>query len=141
MKQTKHTVLAFLLTLCLTLGLLPALTPTANAAGVSYKNANGVMQTTTETVNSVGSNNTYWNTGWYQVSSAVPIKERVTVTGDVHLILCDGMTLTAEKGITVSEGNSLTIYGQTTGTGKLNATNPDSNYAGIGGYRLDTTNT
>ena len=56
---------------------------------------------------------------WYVVNGDVTIEDRVTVTGDVRLILCDGATLTASKGITVDENNSLTIYGQTNGTGAL----------------------
>ena len=37
---------------------------------------------------------------------------RVTVSGDVHLILADGCKLTAGTGIEVNSGNSLTIYAQ-----------------------------
>jgi len=59
---------------------------------------------------------------WYMVSSNVTISSRITVNGTVHLILCDGATLTASQGITVSSGNTLNIYGQTAGTGALNAT-------------------
>ena len=39
---------------------------------------------------------------WYVVNSNVTINTRVTVTGDVHLILKDGFTLNATKGINVS---------------------------------------
>ena len=83
-----------------------------------------------------------WSNGWYVVNSATPvtIDGRVTVTGDVHLILCDGCTLTAKKGIGVSNGNSLTIYAGTTssapvaGTGVLNAgeTSNEGNWKGAG---------
>jgi len=59
---------------------------------------------------------------WCLVSSDVTIGSRITVNGTVHLILCDGATLTASQGITVSSGNKLNIYGQTAGTGALNAT-------------------
>ena len=59
---------------------------------------------------------------WYMVSSDVTISSRITVNGTVHLILADGKTLTASQGITVSSGNTLNIYGQTAGTGALNAT-------------------
>ena len=69
---------------------------------------------------------------WYVVNGDVTIGTRVTVTGKVHLILADGYTLNATKGITVTGGNSLTIYGQSGGTGKLTATG-DSLQAGIGG--------
>ena len=60
------------------------------------------------------------------------IADRITVTGDVTLILPDGMTLTASKGINVSNGNKLTIEGGKDGTGKLIATG-EGHAAGIGG--------
>ena len=47
----------------------------------------------------------------------------------------DGCTLTANNGISVTPGNSLTIYGQTGGTGTLTA-NGDSLSAGIGGGNM-----
>ncbi|MBE5902034.1 MAG: hypothetical protein E7280_09025 [Lachnospiraceae bacterium] len=60
-----------------------------------------------------------WNNGWYVVKEDVVIDHRVTVTGMVHLLLCDGATLIAKKGITVADRNSLTIYGQSEGDGLL----------------------
>ena len=68
---------------------------------------------------------------WYVVNGEITINSRVTVTGKVHLILADGCSLTASYGIKVSVGNSLTIYGQTDGSGALEATGDDS-HAGIG---------
>ncbi len=86
---------------------------------------------------------TGWSNSWYVVNSNVEISDRVTVTGDVHLILEDGCTLDAMRGIDVSKGSSLTIYGQTEDTGALYATSSGSD-AGIGGggsdnYGGDTT--
>ena len=75
--------------------------------------------------------------GWYVVQGKVDIGSLVTVTGNVNLILADGCNLTVNGGINVSEGNSLTIYGQSGGTGKLIATGHNSNQAGIGG-KLDS---
>ncbi|MBR3562140.1 MAG: InlB B-repeat-containing protein [Oscillospiraceae bacterium] len=70
---------------------------------------------------------------WYVVDKDVTIDERITVTGDVRLLLCDGATLTASKGITVTgANNSLTIYGQSGDAGALIA-NGAGNQAGIGG--------
>jgi hypothetical protein len=47
---------------------------------------------------------------WYVVSDEnVEIANRVTVSGTVNLILCDGAKLSAGQGITVSEGNTLNI--------------------------------
>ena len=133
MKRTKHTALAFLLTLCFTLGLLPALTVPANAAtNVSYLDASGATQTAASAT-SVTSSSTTWSAGWYVVDSDVAISSRITVTGDVHLILADDKTLNASAGIGVSASDnaSLTIYGQAEGTGALSATG-GSKYAGIG---------
>ena len=70
--------------------------------------------------------------------------QRVTVTGDVHLILTDGCTLTVNGGIRLEAGNSLTIYGQSDGAdtmGKLTAsiTEEDASiyHAVIGGNGSD----
>ncbi len=73
--------------------------------------------------------------GWYVVTSTVDIPKRVTVTGDVHLILGDKASLTVSGGIEVAGGNSLTIYAQSTDEstmGRLTATATGYN-AGIGG--------
>ena len=78
-----------------------------------------------------------WTTGWYAVSGTVTIDQPITVTGAVNLILTNGCTLTAEKGIVVTSTNSLTIYAQSGGTGTLNATgttdSSNNASAGIGG--------
>ncbi|MBR2186131.1 MAG: hypothetical protein IJ857_02205, partial [Lachnospiraceae bacterium] len=55
-----------------------------------------------------GDDNTY-NT--YVVDSDVTIDGRITVNGDVTLKLNEGRKLTALKGISVQEGNSLPIEG------------------------------
>ena len=74
------------------------------------------------------------NEGWYIISDSVNMNTRIPVSGDVHLILADGKTLTATKGINVTgEGNSLIIYGQTEGTGVLTITRPDDYNSAIGG--------
>lgn len=105
-------ILAVLMTVCLlTIG------AAAEPAQTSYVDENG---TTFEVeAEPVTSGLTAWNDGWYVVSSNVEIADRITVTGEVNLILADGCTLTANKGISVTSGNSLTIYGQSTGDGAL----------------------
>ena len=65
----------------------------------------------------VTENDTTWNTGWYVVNDDVTLDQRVTVTGDVHLILADGCNLTVNVGIHVTGDNSLTIYAQSAGEG------------------------
>ena len=73
------------------------------------------------------------NNGWYVAVGDVAINGRITVSGDVNIILCDGATLRVENGIRVSSGNSLTIWGQAKGTGKLTAIGEEYG-AGIGAY-------
>ncbi len=73
---------------------------------------------------------------WYVLESDLTISNRITVSGEANLILCDGATLTAEKGITLTPGNTLRIYAQEAGSGSLNAmAYEDSGElgAGIGG--------
>lgn len=91
---------------------------------------------------------TAWTAGWYVVSSEVTIDTRISVTGDVHLILANGATLNAPKGIGCIEGNSLTIYAQSNDEatmGVLNAgqgvganESPNYSYAAIGGETTST---
>ena len=73
--------------------------------------------------------------GRYIVRGSVEIGSRVTVSGDVHLILKDGCDLAVTGGINVGEGSSLTIYAQSSGKGmgKLTAKATKSEDAGIGG--------
>ena len=82
--------------------------------------------------------------GWYAVTNEVVFASgaRLTVQGDAHLILCDGATLAitnlsglvAAIDVSATNGvrNSLTIYGQETGTGTLRA-KAFGYGAGIGG--------
>ena len=72
-----------------------------------------------------------WNSGWYVVNEDVTISARIDVVGEVNLILADGATLTSTVCINTN-GAILNIYGQTLGTGTLNATGSNGN-AGIGG--------
>ena len=59
--------------------------------------------------------------GYYLLNNNATFEERITVSGKVTLILSDGYKLTASKGISVNEGNSLTIEAMGNGTGTLNA--------------------
>ena len=78
-----------------------------------------------------------WTNGWYVALGPVSIPSRVTVNGTVHLILVDGCNLTVNGGISVGGSNTLTIYGQSSGTGKLTATGGWMQ-AGIGGESVGT---
>ena len=85
------------------------------------------------TLTSSTSTQTWTNGNTYVTNGDVTIADRITVTGNVTLILTDGYILTASKGIEVSEGNSLTIKGGTNGTGKLIIEGRAAGKAGIGG--------
>ena len=96
----------------------------------------------------VSADQTVYSDGWYAVTGSVTISDRITIRGNVNLILCDGAVLNAAYGITVPEGSRLTIWGQggeyavpgttatTRGTGSLYAQTANGTYgqaAAIGG--------
>ncbi|MBQ9535066.1 MAG: hypothetical protein IJU78_04420, partial [Clostridia bacterium] len=135
MKHKINKVLSILLALALVLGLAPAVSIPARAAQaqdpIKYLDETGAeKECTNYTV--IDESTTDWQTGWYVLSSSVEISDRITVTGSVHLILVDGCTLDAKEGVRVEGENSLTIYGQSAGTGTLNAT-ANNGDAAIGG--------
>ena len=115
--------------------------PDPGDTSVRYLDETGEEQTAPDTISDVCFNgslaDTSWTDGWYWVNASATASERITVSGDVKLILRDSCTLTALNGISVNNGNSLTVYAQSTvkGTmGKLIAELPDAkNYAAIGG--------
>ena len=105
--------------------------------GVSYLDENGSKQTA-DNVTVVESGTTAWNDGWYVVNGAVTIGSRVTVSGEVHLILADGASLTVIGGINVTEGNSFSVYAQSVGENMGTLTVTGGSYgAGIGGRNGD----
>lgn len=53
------------------------------------------------------------------IEGNVSIAGLIEVIGTAHLILADGATLNARRGIKVSTGNKLYICAQSQGTGKL----------------------
>jgi len=68
--------------------------------------------------------------GWYVVNSDISYTKILFLDGDIHLILCDGntMSVNTEAGFSLngySQENvtNLTIYGQTNQTGRLEANN------------------
>ena len=109
----------------------------AESADTSYYyDENGVRYDIPQEMVVVEDETTSWNgeggEAGYVVNEDAEIGERVEVSGAVNLVLCDGVTLTAEKGIHVTGENSLTIYGQEAGDGKLEV-KADENRAAIGG--------
>ena len=143
----KKRILSILLTVCLLMALLPTV---AFAEGsVTYLDADGTLKTS-PSATEVTSSDTGWGTSgtttWYVVQGTVIIGSRVTVSGDVRLILADGCTLTVNGGIQVQDdddditngsANALTIYAQSTDEstmGKLIAKGAERDYnAVIGG--------
>ena len=156
MKQKSgKNLLRLLFTLAMVIGMTLCISTTAPAetkTGVSYLYysspeyaAAGIAASATQDECIVVENSNSpetWNAGWYVVSGEdVTIAERITVSGEVHLILEDNAKLTAEKGITVEGSSCLSIYAQSTGSnmGKLKAVgtvDADNTVygAGIGGY-------
>ena len=65
--------------------------------------------------------------GWYVVKGDVTFTPRLDTHGAVNLILTDGSHLTAQWGINVKEGDTFTVYAQSTGEdtmGRLTACLP-----------------
>ena len=70
----------------------------------------------------------------YFISGKAVMKNRIEVKGNVNLILFDNSILEVPNGISVTDGNSLTIYGQENDTGKIIAKYGDNiDNAAIGG--------
>ena len=118
-----------------------AIVSAASGTTYYYLDASGTTQTQNGTTDLVSTGSTTLGTSgattWYSTTGSDNFgSTRLTVNGDVHLILLDGTTLTC-GGITVAANNSLTIYaGNTTasiaGSGVLTAAAAASR-AGIGG--------
>nr|MCR5461130.1 hypothetical protein [Acetatifactor sp.] len=69
---------------------------------------------------------------WYVVKEDYTLTRRVLITTNVNLIICDGATLTCEKGISVGNEGSLTIWAQSSeNKGKL-VCSADGDRAAIG---------
>ena len=91
---------------------------TESSSGITYLDDKGAIQTLNETAREVSANDTEWSDGWYVSNGTLTIgkvdnNQRITVKGDVKLILADSSDLTVWGGISVNEGSSLTIYAQT----------------------------
>ena len=105
---------------------------------VPYLDADGKRQVCTEytvlksnTTNSILDLENKWYelpAGWYVVEGDVIITPRVDTQGEVNLILKDGCHFTAGWGINVKQGDTFTVYAQSTGEdtmGKLTACLPE----------------
>lgn len=72
---------------------------------------------------------------WYLVPADITLDSQLCVSGDVVLVIADGVTLNAEKGILLTSGNSLTVCTQSAGDdmGVLIAYGGDLGASAIGG--------
>ena len=112
----------------------------------SYIDENGIEQTHAAT--EIDGSQTNLPGGWYVVNSDVALTTKLNFTGDTHLILADGKTLSIDAssdsgenncyfGLSCKEGtigidatyHDLTIYGQAEGTGKVTANHGHPGYA------------
>ena len=76
---------------------------------------------------------------WYYTCSDSDntISHRITVHGNVSLILSDNTDLNIPKGIDIPEGSTLTIYGGNYGTGSMSIRAPQEYDAAIGGGKKE----
>ena len=105
------------------------LTGTSNYTGtrvINFTVGDGIPVTSTTT--------TFKDGLTYKVTSNVTVSSRITVSGTVKLLLGEGATLTASKGIELSNGNQLTIDG----TGTLTSNGNAESKSGIGAYDAGT---
>ena len=131
----KFTVLSFIVVMAVAVALLftTVALPTARAQeAISYIAAGGSEASCTN-YSVVDDEHHQWSDGSWVVTGPVQSSTRYEVVGTVNLILCDGAALSAEAGISVEEGATLNIYGQSNCTGDLYIGDPGSGKAGIGG--------
>ena len=93
-------------------------------APVAYIDENGVQQQCN--FYTVVNNNLDFDNlpaGWYVVSNDITLDRDISFSGDAHLILCDSTAMNISVGIdeALYADGSLTLYGQSGGTGSLTA--------------------
>jgi hypothetical protein len=120
-------LLSLLLAAALVFGFMPGFTQTARAAD------GGTAENPTIISADIGGQTL--NSGYYKLQGTFTNNGRLTVSGDVHLILADDCDATLNGGIQLTGANALTIYGQSAGIGKLKIVMPNQPFrrAGIGG--------
>ena len=145
MRKTWKKIVSVLMALTFVVLGLPVLdTPVKSAKAaaqtpVEYTDENGNPQTVTDyTLLSADDHAIEWANGIYVVGQGKnnnPVtygngkKDRVSVSGNVVLIIPAGRSISIPCGINVPADNSLTIYGE----GTLTVSAPKNNNAGIGG--------
>ena len=122
MKKILSVVTAMVMIFCIFPPIRPFAAETISAVRYILDSKNSLTKINEDLVaEKIDSTLINWDNNNYYVDKTVEISDRIEVKGDVYLILTDGCSLTAKKGIHVAAGNSLTIYGQEKGTGTLTA--------------------
>ena len=133
----KRRLLSMFCALALCLGLLPATAWAAEEVSYvaySWNEDTSTLTSGTKSVTeytTVTNSDTTWSNGWYVVSGSVSSTDDITITvnGTVNLILPQGSKLDLSYGtISISDGGTLNIYGQESGSGTLT----------LGGYGRST---
>lgn len=116
----KKRVVMLLLVSCLLTGQTPITALAEETVAVSenmtvsgqytYLDESGVEQVKDAIV--MDATMTTWTDGWYVVKDEITMDSRVTVSGDVHLILANGAKLEVNGGIGVEGENKFSVYGQ-----------------------------
>ena len=110
-------------------------TLTVTAAGTNYTGTKSISFSVVDII-TVTASTTEMDEKYgvpYKVSNDVTVDSRINIIGDILLMLDEGKTLTAQKGIELSKNNRLTIEGN----GNLTV-NGDGNNAGIGAMEVGT---
>ncbi len=159
MKKSWKRIVSVLLALAMVIlslpeNLSPVKTALAAPGDVTYVDENGNTVTLTAGSYEVFDNNhqpTTWTNGktyvvgvgTYGFNRTITNNTRVSVQGNVKLIILEGYTLTLSKGIHVSADNSLAIYGSGTLTANLSTGNGsnDRYRAAIGGNNYEDAGT
>ena len=102
-------------------------TATFTSFAAHYIDADGTEQTHAVSLLSSSEETVYKAGGWYAVTGEVTLNQGLIFNGAAHLILTDGATLNVtginvDRDINIAVGaTDLNVYGQTFGTGTLNA--------------------
>ena len=116
--------------------------PAGTSLKVGYVDEHGVAQSHAATVlggsTNTGNDGNDFNGGWYVVGSDISYSATVWFDYDAQLILADGgkMNVTVNQNDGLGFSSTLTIYGQTAGTGELHVSNSSTNSAISGDHLI-----
>ena len=113
-------------------------------SGVEYIDADGLLQFQENCVELSNETSQVFGSGWYVARNNLTYTSWLRCEGDLNLILCDGVEVTCPDGLSSSNGGSITIYGQSAGTGTLNVNSSSyslnaNNYIIINGGVINAT--